>query len=155
MDGHQLTVYLSGPMTGKTLEEAAIWRDHATAVLAGKGMRVLSPLRGKTMTLPRNEPLRPGAYRRASIRDEALFCRDRNDVENCDVVLCNLQGADAVSIGSVFELAWANEFRKFLVVVVDKESAHDHAFIRTAATVIVRSLDEGLNCVLEWAGVQE
>lgn len=149
----QLTVYLSGPMTGKTLDEAAEWRERATAVLAGKGLRVLSPLRGKTMTLPKDEPMRSGAYRRASLRDEALFNRDYNDVKNCNIVLCNLEDADIVSIGSVFELAWANEFRKFLVVVVPKDSVHDHAFIRTAASVVVRSLDEGLDCVLEWAGV--
>jgi len=155
MDGYQMTVYLSGPMTGKTLDEAQEWREKATAVLAGKGMRVLSPLRGKTMTLPKDEPLRAGSYRRASIRDEALFCRDRNDVLTCDVVLCNLENADIVSIGSVSECIWAHEFRKFLVVILPKEGVHDHAFVRVAATVIVRSLDEGLNCVLEWAGVQE
>ena len=154
MDGRQLTVYLSGPMTGKTLEEASAWRDHATAVLASHGLRVLSPMRGKTMSLPKGEPLKPGAsYKRASIRDEALFCRDRSDVKEADIVLCNLEGASAVSIGSVCEIIWANEFRRFLIVVLPKDGVHDHAFVRTAASVVVRSLDEALECVLEWAGV--
>ena len=156
MDGHhQITVYLGGPMTGKILAEAMEWRDRTTSVLVAHGFRVLSPLRGKTSSLPMAEPIQAAAHRRASLRDEALLGRDRNDVKEADIGLFNLLGAEVASIGTVGEIILAHEFRKFSIVIMEKSSIHDHPFIRAAASVVVRTLDEGIECVLEWAGVSE
>jgi nucleoside 2-deoxyribosyltransferase len=155
MDGHQITVYLGGPMTGKTLREAMEWREHTTATLVTHGLRVLSPLRGKTSSLPMDEPLSASQSRRASLKDEALLGRDRNDLAEADIGLFNLLGAEVASIGTVGEIILAHEFRKFSIVIMEKGSIHDHPFIRAAASVVVRSLEDGIECVLEWVGVSE
>jgi len=38
--------------------------------------------------------------------------RDRFDVQTCDLLLVNLLGATSVSIGTMFELAWTDAWRK-------------------------------------------
>lgn len=155
MDGHPVVIYLGGPMTGRTLREAMEWRDHTTSILVSHGLRVLSPLRGKTSSLPMDEPMSSSQSRRASLRDEALLGRDRNDLMEAEIGLFNLLGADVASIGTVGEIILSHEFRKFSIVVMEKGSIHDHPFIRAAASVVVRTLEDGIECVLEWVGVAE
>jgi len=142
-------------MTGKTLREAMEWREHTTSVLVSHGLCVLSPLRGKTSSLPMDATMSAVQSRRASLKDEALLGRDRNDLKESDIGLFNLLGADVASIGTVGEIILAHEFRKFSIVIMEKSSIHDHPFIRAAASVVVRTLEEGIECVLEWAGVSE
>lgn len=158
-----LKVYLAGPMSGLTLEEAEGWREHAARVLhdlaevsmAGpapawaEGARSVhrkfacfSPLRGKEFLRDAGAMTSAGPAQAGG--DQGIFRRDRWDVERADVVLAYLAGAKAVSIGAMFELAWAWAAGKFVVVVMEPTNPHNHAFVRQAASVIFEKLDDAL-----------
>ena len=156
MDGSQpVQVYLSGPITGLTYEEAMSQRQEVTARLTDAGMRVLSPMRGKSYLSHQfgSKPLPSGGYRRPALGDRAIMRRDWMDVvKRADVIFVNLLTAEKVSIGTVFEIAWTVNAGKFVVVLLPKEGVHDHAFIRASADVILHDLEDGIQCVIDWAG---
>lgn len=48
----------------------------------------------------------------------------------------------AVSIGTMFEMAWAREYGKFSLVVMQKGNPHEHEFVKKHSSVIVNSLED-------------
>lgn len=149
-----MQVYLSGPISGKSYGGATSWRDEATRFLAGYSIGTLDPMRGKAslqgQKVIEDRPSLGGAL----VADAAIYHRDHWDVERCDVVLVNLsESGKRVSIGTMFELAWAWMYRKVIIMVLPDENIHEHAFVRQAASMRVGTLEEGLQLVLRTAGV--
>ena len=136
-----MKVYLAGPMTGLTLEEAEKWRRFAASRLVSD-YTCFSPLRGKNFLRTRGEMLPDGPAE--AYGDQGIFRRDRWDVRRCGVVLAYLAGAKQVSIGTVMELAWAWALGKYVIVVMEKGNPHDHAFVRQAASVVFGTLTEAV-----------
>jgi nucleoside 2-deoxyribosyltransferase len=152
-----LKVYLAGPMTGLTLEEAEGWRERAADALtyektyyagfdnpcvARGRFECFSPLRGKEFLRDAGEMTSAGPVQAGG--DQGIYTRDRWDVMRADVVLANFTGARTVSIGTMFELAWAAQAGKYTVVVMEPGNPHDHAFVRQAASAVFGKLDEAL-----------
>lgn len=133
-------LYLAGPMTGLTLEESAEWRIAAADRLEPL-YECFSPLRGKSylkgQTHKSDGPERAGG-------DKGIFRRDRWDVRTSDVVLANFVGSTSISIGTLFEIAWANALEKFVIVVMEPTNLHQHAFVRQAASIVVSNMDEAV-----------
>lgn len=149
-------------MTGLRLEEAEGWRERASAALDGLvsvciatdpgpafGARAVSrkfscfsPLRGKEFLRDAGEMTSAGPVQAGG--DQGIYARDRWDVMRADVVLANFTGARTVSIGTMFELAWAAQAGKYIVVVMEPGNPHDHAFVRQAASVVFGDLDAAL-----------
>ena len=148
-----MRVYLSGPISGLTVNQAQNWRGYVTERLLAKGFEVLNPLRGAEGQQPPRKRLSSKSPEDApELSDRAFVARDRYDVLNCDVVLCNLIGAERVSIGTLFELAWAMMANKLTVVVMEKrDNIHSHAFVREAGLVF-HDLDEAVDYILTCAG---
>ena len=151
-----LAVYLSGGITGLTFEEASKWRLETASRLRAAGFRVLDPLRGKSWLSHQEKPIGTQQYpkRNPTLSDKALKDRDKLDVLNSDIVLVNLLDAKRVSIGTMFEVAWAEDHNKLVVAMLSKDdTVHDHAFIRESA-VVFHSLDEAvryvISCNTEW-----
>lgn len=142
-------VYLSGPITGLTVEQAIGWTDYAKDKLWDDYSIVgYRPLRGKN-NLPNEKELSAMGYEESPISTaKGIVGRDRYDVESCDVILVNLLGAKRVSIGTVFEIAWAYSLHKPIVLVMEKTgNLHHHAFITETCTYWVNDLDYALELV--------
>lgn len=152
-----LTVYLSGPITGKSFDDASDWRHTAAIELRERGFKVLDPLRGKSYVLShqRKKPIHEHDYmHNPSLSDKALRQRDKLDVLASDIVLVNFMDAEQVSVGTVFEIAWAEDHNKLVVVAApEKDKHHNHAFIRDTS-VIFNSLEEAIRYVIS-CGVEE
>ena len=152
----KVTIYLCGPITGLTYDEAVARRDEIAIPLEKRGVEVRSPMRGKR-TLShqyRNKPLPSGHYRAAMSTDSAIFARDHHDVSTVDVIVADFLGATRASIGSMFELAWASHLHKFVVLIMEAEgNPHEHAFVREAASCRVHSRKAAISAVLEFAGL--
>jgi nucleoside 2-deoxyribosyltransferase len=152
-----LHCYLAGPITGLSYHGCTEWRDGAKRVLEESGYyKAYSPMRGKEF-LKRKRKLK--AHPQDNIHegdrlgvssDQAIYRRDKRDVERADVVLFHLGGAETVSIGTMFELAWAELLGKFcLVVMENKGNCHDHAFVTQAASLVVPTLEDAVEYLLE------
>jgi nucleoside 2-deoxyribosyltransferase len=79
----------------------------------------------------------------------AAILQDKFDVVHCSAVLMNLTGAVGPSIGTMVELGWADAIGKPVVVVMDVGNPHDHGFVTTLAMTVVKTLEEGIERVIQ------
>lgn len=143
-------VYLSGPITGLTYEGCTDWREYASNALADLGIEALSPMRGKEFLKGKGLILDGSSAVISNFmsQDKAIVTRDRWDTTRSDMVLMNLIGATAVSIGTVGELFWADAARVPVVLCIEpKNNIHEHPFVRELSGYRCDSLDAGLDLV--------
>jgi nucleoside 2-deoxyribosyltransferase len=149
-------VYLSGPITGLTYDNAVGWTDYAKEKLwysngpesTETGIVGYKPLRGKK-SLSSSNPL-PSIVKSSNplTTNKAILNRDKYDVMSCDCVLANLLGAKRVSIGTVAEIAWAHFLQKNIILVMEYEgNVHEHAFVLEMATHRTDNLNEAIQIV--------
>lgn len=127
-------IYLAGPMTGHSFDEANDWRRDATGALAMVEIETLSPMRGESYLQPGTIPHTPG-----------IPARDRNDIATCDAVLMNLlEMGSRVSIGTMIELGWADMLRKPVILVRRADCLSQHVMVNAMLSWDVRTLNEGI-----------
>lgn len=127
-------IYLAGPMTGHSFDEANDWRLRATKRLEALYIETLSPMRGESYLQPGNTPHTPG-----------IPARDRNDIATCDAVLMNLlEMGSRVSIGTMIELGWADMLRKPVILVRNADCLSQHVMVNAMLSWDVRTLTEGI-----------
>ena len=149
-------IYLAGPMGHLTAEDANGWRNDVTAFMetlkdptsGRRAYYVLNPLRGRSfLTGMQDSKVFPVVDVHGDGWGREVVRRDLYDVLRADVVLFNFEvaGVKSVSIGSMFELAWARAHTKFALVVMKDGNLHDHCFVRDAASFIVPTLSDALD----------
>lgn len=138
-------VYLAGPITGTSYDEATNWRDVASVKL-NSNIQGISPMRGKQY-LAGKEFIQDAHAEYTMSTPKAIVCRDRFDATRCDVLLVNFVGAKRVSIGTVLEIAWADSQRIPIVIAMEKDNVHQHAMIKEMAGYVVETLDEAVDVV--------
>jgi nucleoside 2-deoxyribosyltransferase len=145
------TVYLAGPITGLAYSTVTDWRREFATVLEDAGAVGLDPMRGKDYLALMSAAIgssydAEGAWPLST--SKGIITRDRWDATRCDVLLVNVLGAERVSIGTVMEVAWADDRRKPIVLVMEPEgNPHDHPMIREAAGFIVSTLEDAMSVV--------
>lgn len=162
-------VYLAGPITGQTFNQATDWRSKFQWDADRLGWQALSPMRGK------DKFRMPGPLPSTFDEGKAAVLRDLHDIRRSEAVLINLEGAARVSIGTMAEMGYAHALNKFIIVVLDppvkrvkavipdgwckskpearfldwkdvtETNPHDHVFVREMASQIVDSLDDALD----------
>jgi len=135
-----MLIYLSGPMSGMDKATMCNWREDAK--LYGLNHIWLDPTRESNLI---NEEV-------------GCFHRDYSDVKRSDLVLVNLtQSVDQISIGTMFEIAWAYEMRKPIVLIVNPTTSHilykTHPFIRDCTVFKVCYLYQALELIDEIGGM--
>jgi len=131
------TVYLAGPISGLTYDEATEWRQDAQEELAKSGIKAISPL-SSAVHLRHHKgvltdcEITPGleCAVRAMSTPTGVVTRDRFYCLNTDVMILNLLGSKRVSIGSMVEVGWANA-RDIPIILIIEETGnlHEHAFV--------------------------
>jgi len=145
------TVYLAGPIAGLDYAGATDWRGEAQSFLGLFDIKALSPMRAKeylSQVTAFSGTCGPESTMGPLSGARPVYTRDRFDVMRCDVLLVNLLGATRVSIGTMFEVAWASLMQKPVVVVMEPEgNVHEHCFLEQATGFRVATLSEGLEVV--------
>lgn len=139
-------VYLAGPISGLSFDNATDWRNTMVDKLVAVGIDAYSPLRAKTY-LKHVDVIADHYPEFALSSHKGITSRDRHDVMQCDVLFVNVLGANKVSIGTAIEMGWADAFRKPIVLVMDKDNVHNHAMIKEISSFIVSTLEEGIDIV--------
>lgn len=139
------SIYLAGPITGLSYEDARNgWRRRFKELLGNTHIKCFSPMRGKDF-LAGEKSIKgnPLMYAdKAMATSKGILGRDHFDVQNCDVVVANFLGAERVSIGTCVEFGWASAYRKPVVMIVDDNNLHNHAFLHEIATYVVKTPEE-------------
>lgn len=142
------TAYLAGPIAGLGFEDVVTWRDFAIQELRKSGIVGRSPMRAKEflegVTCFSKSGLNEGAYSPLST-PRGITTRDRFDATHCDVLLVNLLGAKAVSIGTCLEIAWADANRIPIVCAMESQgNPHDHGMINEIVGYRVETLEQAI-----------
>ncbi|KKL18816.1 hypothetical protein LCGC14_2471710 [marine sediment metagenome] len=143
-----MKVYLCGPMTGETYDEATKWRNETEYKLNVLGIETIDPFRGKAFL--EVDGVLGNTNGKSPLESAAgIVTRDCWDVSRCDVLLVNFTGAKIVSIGSCFEIAWAYQRRIPIVIVMEEHgNVHDHCFIDICSGGFrVNSLDAAIELI--------
>ena len=152
-------VYLAGPITGLSYDEAVDRREElAQPLREAKGVRIvpLSPMRGKK-NLARQQVLKSGGYRSPTSTDAAIVARDYNDVQRCYIMVADLLGCTEKSVGTCIEFGLCLAWRKFVVTIMEPgdENPHSHGFIREISSVIVHTREQAIKVILDVIGAEE
>lgn len=156
-------IYLAGPIAGLSHQEATYgWREFVYDRLHGahdsmNGARVnihcYNPMRGKKFlaSVMGTNPLGKtvtGYHKQPIATAKAIVGRDRDDVRTSDLIIMNLAGAKAVSIGTTTELGWADAFRIPILLIKGTDwdsNPHNHLFFDEIATWAVETPEEAVH----------
>lgn len=142
------TVYLAGPISGLSYGVCNDWRDGVTQDLLEAGIAAMSPMRAKGYLANQTSLAKDcSLYGNLSplSSNHGITTRDRFDTQRCDVVLVNLLGAKAVSIGTMIELGWADSVRTPIVCVMEPEgNIHEHGMVKDIIGFRVPTLEEAV-----------
>src|SRR6185437_16451225 len=138
------TVYLAGPILGRTHAEANNWRRDFGSQLATFGIVGVSPLRcepliGKRYSLNYPDP-RFGTAR-------AIASKNKLDVKMCDMTLCYFPEGMPFSKGTCGELFWANAFEKPTILVSTVHDVITHPVMQAASSWILPTLDDAFDVI--------
>lgn len=102
-----------------------------------------SPLRAKDYLLDRGVLSgHPDAYADQVLSSaKGILSRDRWDVATCDAMLVNFIGAEKISVGTVMEIAYADAYRKPVIVAMEQDNIHHHAMLDQSVGWIADDLD--------------
>jgi hypothetical protein len=136
-----LKLYLVGPIRGLSYKGATDWRTRWTEALMEMGYHIASPMRGKEI-LKGEKRIKESYEDLPMSSSKGIYGRDCFDVSQCEVLVANLLHAKEASIGSVMEIQRGRDLAKYVLVVMEKGSVHDHPFVREAASLVVHSEEE-------------
>jgi nucleoside 2-deoxyribosyltransferase len=147
------TVYLAGPITGLTYDEAVGWRAQVRHEFAQSGIECFSPLRGQRYLQTAGElsaHARDIAHLDPMVEGSSIFYRDRADVENCDLIFINLIGAKQPAVGTAMEAAFANILRKRSLLIMERDgNPAEHVMLTAACMFRAYDLNTGMRMTKE------
>lgn len=115
-------VYLAGPVTGLTFQEAVAWRNEAAVALANMTnghVQALDPLRGLTPSDFQSHA--QGWFDSARCTAASFMIRDLYDIDRSCCLLANLVGMKSPSIGTMIELGYAFAKNVPIFLVAEKD----------------------------------
>jgi len=138
------TIYLAGPISGLTFEEASIWRKIITPALELLGYEVFNPLTGKEFLIGKGII---GADTSQNLNvlahHDVIYNVDMFRVRQSDILLINFHNCKIVSIGTVAEINLAHETNKLVIMVMDENNIHNHPFI-TQRSIVLKTMEEAV-----------
>ncbi len=143
-------VYLAGPITGLTYEDArATWRHEivgyfAPHILPYSPMRVVSALQPEQGLSDRKD----ATGVKGMLVNRAILGRDETDLRNADAMVANFLEAQRPSLGTVAEMGMAHILRVPVILVMEKKgNIHEHPFVSSIAYERTDSLREAAEIV--------
>jgi len=140
-----MKVYCVHPISGLSADEVFDYYTRTHETLRELGYDVLIPMFGKGNLRTELEFKAHGYEGNPLTENHAIFGRDRWMVGQSDILYANFLGAERVSIGSCFELAWGWDLKKQVILVMEKDNIHRHAFVLEAATIVFETEADALN----------
>ena len=139
-----MKVYVARPITGLAADEVILYYQDARDVLVGMGYEVFHAFYAKNY-LKGDIDVKASGYDFPLSKDHAIVKRDHWMTRQADILFVNLAGCKQVSIGCMFEMAWAHHMGKHVVTVMEKGNIHHHAFVLESSDVIYETVHEALD----------
>jgi nucleoside 2-deoxyribosyltransferase len=145
------TIYLAGPITGLTHDEARYgWRQEFASMMPDH-IFCSSPMRGKEF-LKNHGILSSGSDYpdHAMATASGITTRDYNDVKTCDaMVACFLESGGRPSLGTAMEYGFAHAHQKPVIAVGAADDPNiRHLMLQRVAGYRVDTLEEAVAVVV-------
>jgi nucleoside 2-deoxyribosyltransferase len=140
-------VYLAGPIAGCDQEEAKDWRADVTFRLP-PGIVAINPLRSEPT--PEAGPYKLTYQCHKFGTAGAIAAKNRYDVKKCDLILAHLPrdiNERRPSYGTIFEIAWAVEMQKPIIVWTDDEYIREHPLVKFYVPWFVDNMDDAIDII--------
>ena len=139
-----MKIYLARPITGCSYDEVASYYEETRDILQDMGYEVLFAMCGKSY-FKNEQNFEATGYKQPLSTDHAIYQRDKWMTHQCDILLVNLIGCQKTSIGTCFEMGWASELGKYVVLVMEDDNIHNHSFVNESASVIYNNFQDALD----------
>jgi len=147
-----MKIYLARPISGQSFEEVQDYYDQTKEYLTDMGYDVLSPMTGKQELRTELEFKAQGYDNIPVATNHAIYNRDQWMVRQSDMVYANLMSSNGrVSIGAMMEIAWAAMLGKHVIVAMEKDNIHQHAFVLEAAGTIFNNHEDVINYLVNFS----
>ncbi|MCK9371263.1 nucleoside 2-deoxyribosyltransferase [Candidatus Dojkabacteria bacterium] len=141
----KLSIYCAHQISGLTWDDVINYYKATKTKLENLGYEVLIPMTGKSVIRTEvKDKFKPNDYTSPLATNHAIFERDKWMVTKADILYLNVLGCTTISIGSMMELAWASLLGKYTIVVMEKGSVYEHAFVAEAADTIFNTEEEAV-----------
>lgn len=142
-------VYLSGPITGLTYQEARFgWRlkfsDMLEALNAASDITVLSPMRHEGHLAEIKGKLAKEYPEHLFSHPKMIVSKDLLDIDQSDIVVANFLGAKKPSIGTIAELGFAHAKGKVIISIMERDNVHRHPFVTELSNAVVETLEDAV-----------
>lgn len=140
-----MIIYMVRPISGCEFKEVIAYYEDVADILQDVGYEVLHAMMGKCEFRGQQGLFKKDGYTHPISTDRAIIGRDRWMTKKADIVFANFLGAKLVSIGSVMELAWAFDHGKHVVIAMEEDNIHRHAFVMQCADIIFPTHEESID----------
>jgi hypothetical protein len=143
-----MTVYLAGYIQGSCIEKCVEWRkrirnyyenwEDSEGNIKPYPIDFLDPLNGENFSEISPDGLK-GCFPPKAIVHKDYIC-----VKKSDLIICNTDtfGEDRPLIGTLYELAWAFEFKKPVIMITNNIVFEQHPFVIDTVSWYVKSVEE-------------
>ena len=144
---NKFKIYIAHPISGLTGKEVINYYQKITELLEDK-YYILSPMAGKEHLYNDNICV-PHGYQDAICNNHAIFKRDMWMINQSDIIFCDFTKAKQISIGCTGEICVGAALNKHIVLAMEDDNIHNHAFILEAAHIILPTYDEAIDYLLQ------
>jgi len=140
-------VYLSGPITGLTYNEARFgWRREFEAACKAT---VASPMRHEGHLSEMVETIGPDTLpTHLFSHPKMIVAKDFLDIDECTIMVVNFLGAKSVSQGTLVEMGYAYSKGKTIITIREPEgNPHNSPFVKEVSAVVVENLHDAITIV--------
>lgn len=150
---HKPVVYLAGPISQVSHDEASTWRAVVAGELDKLGIDSLDPLRGKHRFLA-HKPAGDVEYtaRNHGITPQQIVIRDKADIRKSDLVLVNFLDVakrGLMVFGSTMEISYAADQGKPVIIVTNDCAS---PWLTYHSIRIVPTLEEAIAVIHQYFG---
>lgn len=146
-----MKVYLAGTIATSD-DYFQRWRKEAAAFLSNHGIMPLSPLAQKEVVTSKDGGIT------SNIPNEDILMRDYTMVRSSHLVLANLKvmgdngRIEKPLVGTFFEMAWAWDWKKPVIAVVEPDNYlfNAHPFLTGTITHKFETLEEALHNIVSY-----
>jgi len=149
-------IYLAGPVTGISYQEAYAWRHLVSVKIEIYNQRkstihhleTINPIFGQESLVGENN-IKAFYDNDPLATQQALLQRSYFNVSRADVVLANVVNAKRLSVGTIMEIGWAYALRKPVILVMEDDlNPHNSPLITQSAFAIVSYLDDAVTVAI-------
>ncbi len=142
-------LYLAGPITGQTYDQSTSWHRVVQDALPSH-IKCVAPMRFFDLSKKVSGPIAPSYEADPMTSAHGILYRNINDINQCEVVLANLLGAQKVSKGTVWEISRAFALGKPVIVVIEPNgNPNDCPHVRQSAGWVFYTLSPAIECAYQ------